>query len=742
MAGAAAVLNGRDVLAHHGSPNVDIVKQFVFPKDVQPDEEVIRVKEQSLLDYAKALANSGKAKELATLIKGTRPFLGLVSKAKATKLVRTLVDLFLDMEASTGLEVELCLECIEWAKQEKRNYLRQALEFNFLGGVLLKELKKLDDKNLLVEVQLLESKVYHCLTNFPRARAALTAARTTANGIYCPPKLQAALDLQSGILHAADEKDFKTAFSYFFEAFEGYESVDDAKAVVSLKYMLLSKIMLGDSDDVLSLTMGKLALKYAGIDVDAMKAIAAASSKRSLAEFQEALKKYKKQLVEDPIIRAHLDALYDTMLEKNLCRIIEPYSKVQLKHVAGVIELPLPTVEKKMSQMILDKKLNVINSVNKRWQNTAEDLREFSFECDIRKKKLSKANKYDVQSAYGALDKKSSSRLKQHDYFYLSDPISADIIAYHLCEKWDDGYVFEVNPGPGVLSKALLKAGVPCLRVFEKNEVFLSELKELSKQHSNFEIIEEDFLFLPSLEAKTFDDDSVSYLDAFFKDVPKLSWEEGAPFRIFSIISNKKSIRFSRFLLAALSNRCSIFFYGRCELFLVLSHSEYLYLMAEPKENFAIYRWSTVLYRSFFEISVLNKFTPDIFSPSPSRHGKKKNEENNFYLVKFIPRSDLFSSLVNNNKLQDFYFFIRHLLVKRTGLVIPTMEGWVPSCGPRLIKEGMNVFTRFGDLSPEQLLMLFNQFSSWPEYEESTFHVSLRRYYGKKSFPFDDDENL
>ncbi|GFY66484.1 26S proteasome non-ATPase regulatory subunit 11 [Trichonephila inaurata madagascariensis] len=375
MAAAAAVLKGRDVLAQHESPNVDIAKQFVFPKDVQPDEELIRVKEQNLLDLARVLAKSGKAKDLATLIKVTRPFLGLVSKAKATKLVRTLVDLFLDMEASTGLEVELCLECIEWAKQEKRNYLRQALEAKLislyydtekytealsLGCTLLKELKKLDDKNLLVEVQLLESKVYHCLTNFPRARAALTAARTTANGIYCPPKLQAALDLQSGILHAADEKDFKTAFSYFFEAFEGYESVEDPKAVVALKYMLLSKIMLGEPDDVISLTMGKLALKYAGVDVDAMKTIAAASSKRSLADFQVALKKYKTQLIDDVIIRAHLDDLYDTMLEKNLCRIIEPYSKVQLQHVADIIELPLPTVEKKMSQMILDKKLNGI----------------------------------------------------------------------------------------------------------------------------------------------------------------------------------------------------------------------------------------------------------------------------------------------------------------------------------------------------------------------------------------------
>jgi len=221
-------------------------------------------------------------------------------------------------------------------------------------------LKKLDDKNLLVEVQLLESKTYHALSNLPKARAALTSARTTANAIYCPPKMQAELDLQSGILHAADERDFKTAYSYFYEAFEGYDSVEAPKALIALKYMLMSKIMLNTPDDVAQIVSGKLALKYAGADIDAMKAVASSSKERSLADFQKALSGFKAELKDDPIVCAHLGTLYDNMLEQNLCRIIEPYSRVEVEHVANSIRLPHPQVEKKLSQMILDKKLNGI----------------------------------------------------------------------------------------------------------------------------------------------------------------------------------------------------------------------------------------------------------------------------------------------------------------------------------------------------------------------------------------------
>ncbi|NXE30130.1 PSD11 ATPase, partial [Ardeotis kori] len=351
-------------------------------RDVQEnDEEAVQVKEQSILELGSLLAKTGQAEELGGLLKYVRPFLNSISKAKAARLVRSLLDLFLDMEAATGQEVDLCLECIEWAKSEKRTFLRQALEVCYiahpkpassslcyesscssplLGSQLLRELKKMDDKALLVEVQLLESKTYHALSNLPKARAALTSARTTANAIYCPPKLQAALDMQSGIIHAAEEKDWKTAYSYFYEAFEGYDSIDNPKAITALKYMLLCKIMLNIPEDVQALVSGKLALRYAGRQTEALKCVAQASKNRSLADFEKALTDYKVELRDDPIINTHLAKLYDNLLEQNLIRVIEPFSRVQIEHISSLIKLSKAEVERKLSQMILDKKFHGI----------------------------------------------------------------------------------------------------------------------------------------------------------------------------------------------------------------------------------------------------------------------------------------------------------------------------------------------------------------------------------------------
>ena len=108
------------------------------------------------------------------------------------------------------------------------------------------------------------------------------------------------------------------------------------------------------------LISSKQGVKFAGKDIDAMSAIASAAARRSLKEYESVTKSYPNELQDDILIKHHLKFLHEQLLESNLIRIIEPYSCVEIAHVSNLIEMPLQLVEKKLSQMILDGKLNGI----------------------------------------------------------------------------------------------------------------------------------------------------------------------------------------------------------------------------------------------------------------------------------------------------------------------------------------------------------------------------------------------
>ncbi|XP_073152026.1 26S proteasome non-ATPase regulatory subunit 11 homolog [Henckelia pumila] len=353
------------------APSEAISVLYQILENPSSSSEALRIKEQAITNISDLLRQEGRAAELQDLLTKLRPFFSLIPKAKTAKIVRSIVDAVAKIPGTSDLQITLCKEIVQWTRAEKRTFLRQRIEarlaallmdnkefseaLNLLSG-LIKEVRRLDDKLLLVEIDLLESKLHFSLRNLPKAKAALTAARTAANAIYVPPALQGTIDLQSGILHA-EEKDYKTAYSYFFEAFEAFNALEDRQAIFSLKYMLLCKIMVNQADDVAGIISSpKVGLQYQGPELDAMRAVADAHSKRSLKLFETALQNFKTQLDEDPIVHRHLSSLYDTLLEQNLCRLIEPFSRVEIAHIAELIELPSHHVEKKLSQMILDKK--------------------------------------------------------------------------------------------------------------------------------------------------------------------------------------------------------------------------------------------------------------------------------------------------------------------------------------------------------------------------------------------------
>ncbi|KAK0356140.1 26S proteasome regulatory subunit rpn6 [Friedmanniomyces endolithicus] len=342
----------------------------ILSKQPGTNDRAARDFENALLGLGELYRDHKRTQDLATLIQQTRDVLTSFARAKTAKLVRQLLDLFTAIPNTTDIQISVTKSCIDWAVSQRQGFLRQNLEVRLVGlhmqkqsyydaltliNGLLKELKRLDDKLVLVEVQLLESRVYHALGNVPKGRAALTSARTSAASVYCPPLLQAGLDMQSGQLHAEDS-DFNTAYSYFIEAMEGYHSQDSpARATSALQYMLLCKIMLNSKDDVDQLMASKHALKYAGASLDAMKAVARAHNNRSLEEYEAALHSYRYELGSDRFIASHLRRLYDSMLEQNLIKVIEPFSRVEISHVASMVGLDAQQVERKLGQMILDR---------------------------------------------------------------------------------------------------------------------------------------------------------------------------------------------------------------------------------------------------------------------------------------------------------------------------------------------------------------------------------------------------
>lgn len=359
--------------------------------------KAVSLKERAVYDLTRAYCATKSYKEVVPFLTGTtsKVFFDNITKAKVAKVVRQVLDIVCSLAPDQlDMQEEICNNIIEWTRAEKRTFLRQRIEAKLasilfqkkdyataiaLSDRLLRELKKLDDKQLLVETHLMESKIHFALRNVPKAKSALTASRTAANAIYVSPSMQASIDTMSGTIHT-QEGDYKTAHSYFLEAFEQLDQMNSKEQAVScLKYMMLCKILdslnkalklsaeggVGAKSDraeveVSGMVSGRQGVKYAGRDIEAMSAVASAASHRNLKEFEKVLSDFAPELQEDLLIKHHLHLLQEQLLESNLIRIIEPYSCVEIEHIAKIIDMSVAVVERKLSQMILDGKFQGI----------------------------------------------------------------------------------------------------------------------------------------------------------------------------------------------------------------------------------------------------------------------------------------------------------------------------------------------------------------------------------------------
>ena len=228
------------------------------------DDAAVKIKEKALYRLARLHSKARRFEAVAGLLQSQSTFLGAIAKAKTAKIVRSILSIVAEEPDSLEIQLKLCKDLVEWCKAEKRTFLRQRIEAKLavlylekknlneslaLVNSLLYELKKLDDKQMLTEVHLTESRVYHALQNIPKSKSSLTASRAAANSIYVVPLLQAELDEMSGTL-CCEEGDNGTAYSYFLEVSEAprfsfvlrslAHSLSPAAAIAALRRRLIS----------------------------------------------------------------------------------------------------------------------------------------------------------------------------------------------------------------------------------------------------------------------------------------------------------------------------------------------------------------------------------------------------------------------------------------------------------------------------------------------------------------------
>ena len=223
------------------------------------------------------------------------------------------------------------------------------------------DLKRYEDNLGLIQLLLLESKIYYATNGISKAKACLTSVKTLITKVYVEPKLQANIDMHAGIL-AAYEKDFNLAYSYFFEAFDVYNIPSKKrrnKGLRAFEYMILCKIVGGHIEEVNNVVLSKQGKDYYGPEVEALRSIESAVKEKSIKLLEDNIAKNKKYFT-DRVINYHISNLHNDLLEKNLIKIIKPYSVVEIDFVAKTIGLNYQDVLNRLRQMILDKKINGI----------------------------------------------------------------------------------------------------------------------------------------------------------------------------------------------------------------------------------------------------------------------------------------------------------------------------------------------------------------------------------------------
>ena len=130
-----------------------------------------KVRESSVYGIAHIYALNERTTELVGLLNRIEPFFNSLPRARTAKIVRSMLERVAQVPDSLVMQVELCEGAVAWCGEKKRTFLRQRLQARLVDlwlkqkrfgdaleliKTLVLEVKRVDDKALLVDIHLTE----------------------------------------------------------------------------------------------------------------------------------------------------------------------------------------------------------------------------------------------------------------------------------------------------------------------------------------------------------------------------------------------------------------------------------------------------------------------------------------------------------------------------------------------------------------------------------------------------------